>query len=109
MQNIKVKHSMSPKEVNDLVVKAFGVEGYKVLECDVSGHNLVKSSEQEMDGDAAVGRRGCLYLCEKFEVYTLKWCSIKELVDHLNGSLYSISASSTNIACQRGIIRRGFL
>ena len=71
MQNIKVKRSMSPKEVNDLVVKAFGIEGYTVLECDVSGHNLVKSSEQEIDGDAAVGRRGCLYLCEKFEVYIL--------------------------------------
>ena len=39
-----------------------------VLECDKNSHSLIKCCDQEVDGDAIAQRRGCLYLCEIFEV-----------------------------------------
>ncbi len=44
---------------------AFKVSEYtvRVLEC---GNNLLRSCDQEIDGERVVERRGCLYLCEAF-------------------------------------------
>lgn len=48
---------------NDLNVASF-----TVLDMAESGHPLVPAENQNIDGESAVNRRGCLYLCEKFEV-----------------------------------------
>lgn len=68
IQTIKIKRSMTHRDINNLVIKSFGIKTYTVLECDSSGHNLMRAQNQEVNGDAAIGRRGCLYLCETFEV-----------------------------------------
>ena len=69
--NMKVTRGMSSKEVEDKIHRAFQVTGYTVLECDSNGHTLLKSCDQDIDGDAIAQRRGCLYLCETFQVSTL--------------------------------------
>lgn len=47
-------------------MNAFGIDEFTVLECDTSGHCLIKSAEQDINGEAAVERKGSLYLCETF-------------------------------------------
>ena len=69
--NMKVTRGMSSKEVEDKIHRAFQVTDYTVLECDSNGHTLLKSCDQDIDGDAITQRRGCLYLCETFQVSTL--------------------------------------
>ena len=44
-------------------MKAFDVLQYTILECESTGHGLLKSSEQEVDGEYMAQRRGSLYLC----------------------------------------------
>ena len=66
--SMKVTRGMSAKEVKDKISKAFEVSNYTVLECDGNGHSLIKCSDQDIDGDAVAQRRGCLYLCEIFQV-----------------------------------------
>ena len=39
-----------------------------MLQCDGTGHNLIKAADQSVDGEAVVNRKGGLYLCENFEV-----------------------------------------
>lgn len=65
---MKVTRGMSSKDLKDKISGAFDVSGYTVLECDGNGHNLFKCCDQEIDGDAVSHRRGCLYLCETFQV-----------------------------------------
>ena len=68
IQSIKVNCQMKPNEVKKLIVKAFGVTRYTVLQCDGVSKYLIKSSEQNIDGNGMVDQRGCLYLCENMEV-----------------------------------------
>ena len=55
-------------EFFDIRNKFFDVTQYTVLEYDGSGHSLLKSSEQDVDGEYVSQRRGSVYLCECFEV-----------------------------------------
>lgn len=66
--NMKVTRGMNAKEVKDKISKAFEVSNYTVLECDSNGHSLLKCCDQDIDGDTVAQRRGCLYLCETFQV-----------------------------------------
>ena len=72
--NMKVTREMSSEEIQSKINRAFEVSEYTVLECDSSGHNLLKCCDQEIDGDAVAQRRGCLYLCETFQVALYKCC-----------------------------------
>ena len=65
---MKVIRGMSPKEMKEKICEAFEVPDYTILECDSNGHGLMKCCEQDIDGDAVAQRRGCLYLCETFQV-----------------------------------------
>ena len=69
--NLKVSRGMSSKEVKDKISGAFQVSDYTILECAGNGHTLLKCCDQEIDGDTVVQRRGCLYLCETFQVSIL--------------------------------------
>ena len=66
---VKLRRSMSSQEVKNAILHAFDgiVSNFTVLECDQFGHNLFQA-EQNLDGEAAVQRRGCIYLCEEFKV-----------------------------------------
>ena len=66
--NIKFFRDMTADEIKSKITGAFQVSKYTVLESDSSGHNLVRCSDQRIDGVAVVQRRGCLYLCEAFQV-----------------------------------------
>ena len=68
IQTMRVMKEMSSSDTRKKITKAFDITQYMVLECDGSGHGLLKSSEQDMDGDYVSQRRGSLYLCECFEV-----------------------------------------
>ena len=54
------------KEMSSSVVRT-------VLECGGNGHDLLKSSEQDVNGEYVAQRRGSLYLCENFEVKALSF------------------------------------
>ena len=70
IQTMRVTKETSSSVIQEKIVKAFDVLQYTVLECDSTGHGLLKSSEQEVDGEYMAQRRGSLYLCEYFEVGT---------------------------------------
>ena len=57
---------MSPEQVKQEIGRAFNTEIFTCLECDNTRHNLVKAAYQYVTGEDAVGRKGCLYLCERF-------------------------------------------
>ena len=71
IQTMRVTKEMSSSEVRNKIQKAFGVSDYTVLECGGNSHDLLKSSEQDVNGEYVAQRRGSLYLCENFEVKTL--------------------------------------
>ena len=57
--------------VREKIKKVFDVAQFTVLERDGTGHGLLKSSQQEIDGEYLVQRRESLYLCESFKVCTM--------------------------------------
>ena len=70
-KDFKILHSASDTEIHNLINRAFNVSSFTVFESDSSGHNLLKCPIQHVNGEFAVSRRGCLYLCEFFEVMEL--------------------------------------
>ena len=66
--NMKFHREMTADEVKSKILGSFQVSKYTLLECDNTGHNLVLCSDQDIDGVSVVQRRGCLYLCEVFQV-----------------------------------------
>lgn len=68
IQTMRITREMSHVEIRTKILKAFKVSQYTVLESDGTGNGLLKAAEQDVDGLYVVGRRGCLYLCESFEV-----------------------------------------
>ncbi len=68
VQTLRVTSETTAAAVRSKIQKAFEVSEYTVLECDGSGHHLLKSTEQFIDGEYVNERRGTLYLCENFEV-----------------------------------------
>ena len=73
IQTLKLTRCMNACEVNRAIIRAFSsleVSSFVVLACDVnvSGHNLSRASDQNVDGEMTTQRRGCLYLCEELKV-----------------------------------------
>ena len=59
----------SPKEVKAKISWAFktadlAADTFSYLECTSSGSKLILSSNQLMNGNDAIERRGCLYICK---------------------------------------------
>lgn len=68
IHSVKVTKGMSSREVKNLIMRTFQVSDYTVLECDDTGHNLLKRIDQSIDGSDVLELRGALYLCETFKV-----------------------------------------
>ena len=71
MKQVKLQRTMKAAEVKDAILRVFKdlhISSFIVLDTLDSGHTLVRAEEKSIDGAHAVGRRGCLYLCEKLEV-----------------------------------------
>ena len=66
--SVKVTRSMSSQEIKNLIIRAFQITEYTVLECDDTGHNLLRRINQSIDGNDLTDLRGALYLCEAFKV-----------------------------------------
>ena len=64
---------MSSLEAKNQIIRAFKVDKFVLLECDNRRHSLIKASDQTINGDKAVDRKGGLYLCEKFKVVRLQF------------------------------------
>lgn len=65
--DLHILRSMSVAQVERAIGVSFrhlSYSGFNVLETDSTGHYLVKSGVQRVDGVRAVSRRGALYLCE---------------------------------------------
>ena len=68
---VKLMRRMKPVEVKEAILKVlkeFHLTSYVVLDTVDTGHTLVQADKQNIDGEIAISRRGCLYLCEKLEV-----------------------------------------
>lgn len=66
--SLRFSRNMSNLEVKNQIIRAFKVPEYVVLECDSTGHNLIRAADQTLDGEKVVDRKGALYLCENFEL-----------------------------------------
>ena len=71
IQTLRFTRIMTHSEVRDKILDAFDVRSFVVLDCDNTGHNLIKSSDQLVDGERAIVRKGALYLCENFDMVCL--------------------------------------
>ena len=71
VQSIKFTRSMTHQEVKNCIIRAFKIDSFVVLDCDSTGHNLIKTADQQIDGEKVVGRKGGLYLCKEFNVVSL--------------------------------------
>ena len=72
--SIRFTRTMSNQSIRDKIKGAFAVSNFTVLECDVTGHQLVKAADQDINGDELVARKGCLYLCEVFPEVSYALC-----------------------------------
>lgn len=71
MRSVALRRTMKAAEVKEAILDAFKslhISSFIVLDAIDSGHTLVRSEKQEIDGEYAINRRGSLYLCEKLEV-----------------------------------------
>ena len=68
MSEGRVTRSISSQEIKNLIIRAFQITEYTVLECDDTGHNLLRRIDQSIDGNNLTDLRGALYLCEAFKV-----------------------------------------
>ena len=55
----------TPSELRTKISWIFGTTNFQYLECVCSGNKLILSSNQKMNGQDAIHRRGCLYMCKK--------------------------------------------
>ena len=80
---VKLQRKMKPAEVKDAILDVFKdlhLTSFIALETVDSGHILVRAKEQNIDGEIAISRRGCLYLCYKLEVRELYNIYVKSCV-----------------------------
>ena len=71
MKTVKLVRSMTALQVKNIILRAYEdlkLTTFVVLDTTESGHHLIKADDQDMNGESAIRRRGCLHLCEKFEV-----------------------------------------
>ena len=76
LQSVRIGRLMTPEEVKAKLCEAFSVTDYTVLHCDGVSKYLMKCNDQNIDGIAAIERRGCLYLCESMQVclkHFIRW------------------------------------
>ena len=69
--SLRFSRSMSNLEVKNQIIRTFQVSEFVVLECDSTGHNLIRAADQTIDGETVVDRKGALYLCEKFDLVSM--------------------------------------
>lgn len=78
IQPVSLRRTMSFLQVKSVIIRAFTrfqVSRLTVLESDQGCHNLYRAAQQEINGEEAVQRRGCFYLCEEIEVgHNLNLC-----------------------------------
>lgn len=76
MLSLKFHRAMTSDDVRQKIKQAFGASTFFYLECDQTGHHLVRAADQSLAGEDAVERKGALYLCEKFPEVCLwaKFC-----------------------------------
>ena len=66
VQQIKLTRVMAAAEVKRVIKRAFkhlALKQFMPLDVDTTGHYLSRS-EEELDGQQAINRRGALYICE---------------------------------------------
>jgi hypothetical protein len=68
IQSVLFERLMSPQEVKNTIIRAFGVNDFVVLDCDSTGHSLIRCADQLIDGERIVERKGGLYLCKESKV-----------------------------------------
>lgn len=66
--SLRFTRTTSSQEVRNQIICAFKVAKFVVLDCDSTGHNLIRSADQSVDGEKVVALKGGLYLCEKFDL-----------------------------------------
>ena len=67
---VKLQRQMAPLQVKNSLLQAFqefNLQSFVLLDTMECGHNLIKSEEQNINGEWAIKKRGCIYLCEKYE------------------------------------------
>ena len=64
MKTLFISREENYASIDEKVKSAFGLNNYKVLECDNKTHQLFISPNQELSGVQAIKRRRNLYLCE---------------------------------------------
>ena len=74
--SLRFSRSMSNLEVKNQIIRAFQVSEFVVLECDSTGHNLIRAADQKIDGETVVDRKGALYLCEKFDLVSTQFLCV---------------------------------
>ena len=65
VKKIFVTRNDTPSELRTKISWIFGTSSYQYLECVCSGNKLILSSNQNMNGQDAIHRRGYLYMCKK--------------------------------------------
>lgn len=88
--SLKLHHGRSSKEVGEKLEHAFNTSRFVFLECDNTGHHLVKGANQDINGDDAVEWKGCLYLCESFKRYVIYFANHSAIITHVSFSLSRI-------------------
>ncbi|KAL5505619.1 hypothetical protein EMCRGX_G007083 [Ephydatia muelleri] len=63
IKRVSVTRDMSNLQIRNAIIRAFKVSSFSFLESDKKGH-LTRFDNDSLDGEGAVKRRGCLYLCE---------------------------------------------
>ncbi len=69
MQSIRLTRDLNAKQVREILTTAFLCsDDFTFLECDSASRTLCKCSNQNIDAEMAIERKGTLYLCETFKV-----------------------------------------
>ena len=64
VKKLFVSRADTHEDLDKRICWIFGIRNYTFLECINGGNKLVVSSNQQMDGQDAIQRRGCLYICK---------------------------------------------
>jgi len=63
IKTLYISKDADHQHIHRKIETAFGTPNFFILDC-CNGHILSRSSQKVIDGDFALQRRGCLYLCE---------------------------------------------
>jgi len=68
LKRLYVNKDASHNDVKEKICTAYNIRSFTYLECVKGGNKLIVSSNQLMDGNEAIVRRGCLYLCKEVSI-----------------------------------------